>query len=197
MRILAFTDLHARKDAINDVMKKVKDADIIVGGGDFSDWGKDTEKILDKFKDCGKQVIVVHGNHESEALMHEIEKKHKHILFLHKRSYQIDKYVFFGYGGGGFAKEDGGFDKVVDKFAKTVRKEDTIIIVTHGPPYGTKLDKLTNVGYAGSKSYRKFLDEKKPVLWICGHIHENFGNMDVIDNTVVVNPGPDGRIIEI
>lgn len=197
MRILAFTDFHEKKESWKKVLQKSKDADILVGAGDFSDFGENTEKILSKFKNIGKPLLVIHGNHETVDLMKKIEKKYENIIFLHQRSYQLDKYLFFGFGGGGFAKKDKSFEEVSQKFIKTINKKNIVIILTHGPPFGTKLDNINGVGHTGNESYRKFIDKNKPILWICGHIHENFNQMQVLGNTVLTNPGPEGKIIEI
>ena len=157
MKILAFTDTHVVKNSWKEVLKKVKDADIIIGGGDFSDWGEDTEKIISKFKNIDKPFLIIHGNHESQEQMFEIEKKFDNVIFLHKKSYQIGKYVFFGYGGGGFGNKDKEFERVSKMFAKTIKKGDELIIISHGPPYGTSLDKIEGLGYVGCKSLRDFL----------------------------------------
>ncbi|MEA3378911.1 MAG: metallophosphoesterase [Nanoarchaeota archaeon] len=197
MRILAFTDFHAQKNSWKKVLKKVKDADILVGTGDFSDFGKETNKILSHFKDIGKPVLVIHGNHETIGQMKEIEKEYENIIFLHKRSYQLDKYLFFGFGGGGFSQEDKDFENVSNRFLKTVDKKNIVIMLTHSPPYGTKLDFIEGMGHRGNESYTMFIKKNKPLLWICGHIHETFSQMQVLGNTVIANPGPEGKIIEI
>jgi hypothetical protein len=197
MRILAFTDTHVKKKALPGLLKKANDADLLIGGGDFSDWGEDTESILAKFNKINKPLLVIHGNHEDKEMMYKIEEKYNNIIFLHKKSYQIGKYVFFGYGGGGFSQKDKNFERVSQKFLKSLKKGDIVVMLSHGPPHGTKLDNLEGMGYTGCKSFTDFIKKNEPVLWICGHIHENFGEMEVIGRTVVVNPGPDGKMIEV
>ena len=75
-------------------------------------------------------------------------------------------------------------------------KDKKIILLTHAPPYRTKLDKLGR-NYAGNKSFRNFIEKYKIDLHICGHLHENFGKEDKIKNTKIINPGPFGKIVEI
>jgi hypothetical protein len=48
------------------------------------------------------------------------------------------------------------------------------IIVAHDPPYDC-LDMTYRGEKVGSKSVRKFIKEKQPKFWLCGHIHEDFG----------------------
>src|SRR3990167_6975870 len=71
-----------------------------------------------------------------------------------------------------------------------------IIIVTHAPPYKTKLDKLVE-GHCGNKSIRHFVERNKIDLLICGHLHENFGKEDKIKRTKCINPGPFGKIVRV
>lgn len=56
------------------------------------------------------------------------------------------------------------------------------------------LDKLAG-GFFGNKSIRRFAEQNKVDLLICGHLHENFGKEDKIGKTKVINPGPFGRIL--
>ena len=72
-----------------------------------------------------------------------------------------------------------------------------VVLLLHGPPYGTRLDELTKGTYCGNKSYTEWIKRKQPRLVIAGHIHENFEKKDKIGKSLVVNPGPFGMIIEI
>jgi len=76
-----------------------------------------------------------------------------------------------------------------DKYKKKV-------LVVHGPPYGTRLDKLGR-NHAGNKSIRYFIERNNINYVICGHLHENFGKEDRIKKTNVINPGPFGKIIDL
>ena len=54
------------------------------------------------------------------------------------------------------------------------------------------------IGHSGNKSIKKFIMSERPNLVICGHLHENFGVIDKIGkNSMLVNPGAKGKIIEI
>jgi len=110
-------------------------------------------------------------------------------------SYKINEYVFFGYGGGGFTLVDKNFEKIIKKF-KTIKKGSKVILITHAPPYDTTLDRLDHMDHLGSKSIKKFIEEVQPVLNICGHLHENAGNIDKIKKTKIINPGT-GAILEV
>lgn len=84
-----------------------------------------------------------------------------------------------------------------------------LILVTHYAPWGTRCDGLKRrPGQAkpvdlpagdggGSRVVRKIMDQIQPELLICGHYHISFGERDCVGRTIVVNPGPNGMILEI
>jgi len=73
-----------------------------------------------------------------------------------------------------------------------------IILITHGPPYKTKLDYIDYLKeYVGCKSYTTFIKKYKPILALSGHIHETFGKKDKTGQTEIINPGANGMIIKI
>ena len=59
------------------------------------------------------------------------------------------------------------------------------IIVAHTPPYNAR-DRIITGEPVGSKSVRKFIEKKEPLIWACGHIHESFG-VERIGNTYIFN----------
>ncbi|RLE39201.1 hypothetical protein DRJ17_01610 [Candidatus Woesearchaeota archaeon] len=109
--------------------------------------------------------------------------------------------MFIGYGGGGFALKDPIFQKQAKVFKKAIevaRKKIPnlkIVFVAHGPPYGTKLDKVID-SHVGCKDYVDFVKKNKIDIMFCGHIHECEGKQDKIGNTLIVNPGHYGMVFE-
>lgn len=59
--------------------------------------------------------------------------------------------------------------------------------MTHAPPFGTKLDEIAHGKHVGSASIRKFIEGEKPLLNVCGHIHEKAGAEDMINSTRLIN----------
>jgi len=72
------------------------------------------------------------------------------------------------------------------------------ILVSHTPPFQTKIDKLLNGTYVGSTAVRTFIEQQQPLLCLSGHIHES-REQDYIGRTLVLNPGTisDGVYIEV
>lgn len=201
MRILAFTDVHGSLVALRRIAQKVKTQkpDLLVCAGDMSIFEHGIIGILRKLNKLNKKIIIVHGNHEDSSTFIKCSKLFKNIIFIHKNYFIEDGILFLGYGGGGFSVFDKEFEKISkNKFKKIIKNNQgkKIILVTHAPPYKTKLDKLMQ-GHCGNKSIRHFVEKNKIHLLICGHLHENFGKEDKIKKTKIINPGPFGKIIHV
>ncbi|MBU0471342.1 MAG: metallophosphoesterase [Nanoarchaeota archaeon] len=195
MKILAFTDHHGSPEDFKEVARKAKSADIIICGGDFTIFEHEIEYIMEQINNLPKKVLIIHGNHEDEETVRFLANHFKNVEFIHKGYYEIKDYLFIGYGGGGFSTTDPEFEELSKQFKQIMKGKKTILI-THGPPYGTKTDKI-GMGYVGNKSFTKFIKEAQPEIVICGHIHETFGKRDNIGKSKVINPGPEGEIIEL
>tara|TARA_Y100000310_G_scaffold342731_1_gene447130 strand:+ start:1527 stop:2114 length:588 start_codon:yes stop_codon:yes gene_type:complete len=195
MKILAFADMHSDKEAQKVLLKAGKDVDMIICAGDISWFGEDLKKILKAFDKLKVQMFIIPGNHEDEGL-EELCKKTKHITYAHKALYQHKGYSFLFYGLNGFSTKDEYAKKFFDTAMKDVKKNQIKIFVSHGPPYGTKLDDIKGE-HCGDKELRKAIKKYKPQLFICGHFHDNFGKQQVLKQTLMINPGPTGKILEI
>ncbi len=201
MRILAFTDLHASLDGFDKLKRKIKKKkpDIIICAGDISIFENGLAYLLSEFNKLKIPFIIVHGNHETESRIKKIASKLKYVRFLHKIHHIIEEILFIGYGGGGFEQIDKNLEKVGRKFKRIIKKnkDKKVIMVTHAPPYKTKLDKLGLGSYCGNKSIRKFIEESRVDYLFCGHIHETAGKKDKIKRTIVMNPGFKGKIVNL
>lgn len=195
MKILAFADLHGSKSSLGKLIKKSKNCDIIICAGDISIFSINLKKIILKFKKTKKPLIIIPGNHESPQDLEKI--KQNFLIPLHEKIYRLNNLVFIGYGTDGFSIKDKEFESFIKKVKTKLKKQDKIILITHGPPHNTKLDKLPYFGHVGNKSYRKAIKILKPFLYISGHLHENFNKKDKINKTFLINPGPEGKLINI
>lgn len=202
MRILFFGDTHGNKAHLRKVLDKSHDADVIVCIGDFTVFENDAEDILRQLNSTGKPIIIIHGNHESSSMIMASSMHLKNIHFIHKIYHIIDDIIFFGYGGGGFTLNDNKFDVVADNFLKellNLEKKNNqsyrIVLVTHAPPHNTTIDYMDE--HVGCKNFRTFIEAQQPIIAVSGHIHETFELEDNIGKTLVFNPGPNGRIINL
>lgn len=199
MKILAFTDTHGSLEAIKRVRKKIKEQkpDLLVCAGDISVFEGGIFSIFKKLNNFNKKIIMIHGNHEDASTFIKYSKRFDNIIFIHKKHFVFENVLFLGFGGGGFSMTDKEFEKTSKKFKAVIKKnsDKKIILVTHAPPYKTKLDYIGE--HCGNKSIRHFIEKNKVDLLICGHLHENFGKEDKIKRTKIINPGPFGKMIRV
>ena len=198
MKILAFVDMHGSLKALNKIKEQAKKADIIICAGDISIFSNDLDKLLYELDRLNKTLLIIPGNHESDEDLTELSKMSNNIINLHKKSFVKGKYLFIGYGGSGFSMVDKDFEKTTKRFEKEIKahKDKKTILVTHAPPYKTKLDNIMGEP-CGNKSIKNFIKKVNLHLVIAGHLHENAGKQDKIKNTIIINPGPYGKIISI
>ena len=197
MKILAFTDVHANKRMLKLIVKKAKGADLLVCSGDLSFFGKGLEESIKILLKANKKILIIHGNHELEEQIIRLEDKYNNIINIHKKPFIIDDYIFVGYGGDGFSIEDNKLEKYFESFYKKFKKNNKLITITHAPPRDTKVDVMPILGHRGNLSITKIILNLKPLLHICGHLHEDFGKRDKLGRTLIVNPGCDGKILNI
>src|SRR3989338_125887 len=200
MKLLLFTDIHGSNKAIKELKKKIQKyaPDLICCTGDISIADRNTKEMLGKLNTLGKEVILIHGNHEDENELEKACRGFSNIFYLHKRTIVKGNILFMGFGGDGFSHVDKEFVQQGKKFLDVMKKNKSMktVLMTHGPPYKNNTDEIME-NYCGNKSYREFIIKAKPDLAVCGHLHENFGRTDFIGKTFVINPGPLGVIVEI
>jgi len=80
------------------------------------------------------------------------------------------------------------------EFAAAPTPRDPWILVAHAPPCDTKLDKLPNLDYPiGSKAVRDFIEARRPLCALHGHVHESpaatGSYFDEVGGVLCINPG--------
>ncbi|MFH1409025.1 MAG: metallophosphoesterase [Nanoarchaeota archaeon] len=196
MKILATVDIHGNRKTVKKIVEKAKEADVIISAGDVSIFGNGLDAIYADFNSIGKPVIIIHGNHETDEETRKATGLFKNLHFIHGKHLIIEGVLFLGWGGGGFAQRDKEFEKKAKEFRRIVGEHQKVVLVTHAPPFGTTLDLLGD-DYQGCKSFTDFLKSIKITLLIAGHLHENAGMEDEINDCMCINPGPEGKILEI
>ena len=178
MKFLTFTDLHENKDGLKALVKRAAESDIdfVVCAGDISSFGRGLRTVLKAFNELGKPFYVVPGNHEEGEGFDAVVQEFKHCISLDRKAMMVGEYVFLGYGGGGFAMKDQEFRKIA-RFWYGKFNGQKIVLLTHQPPFETKLDALHN-RHVGNEDFRDFILRIKPKLVVSGHLHETVGEVD-------------------
>jgi len=204
MKLLVFTDVHGDTEVLAKLHQKVKreKPDALICAGDISNFGFGIKAVLKRLNSFGVPIFMVPGQPPHETYEHLVyfSKGLKNIRNLHLKSTLFQSLYIIGYGEAGFDQRNADFELSEKKFSVEMRKMKLknykTLLITHQPPYKTSLDALYG-GHVGSISIRKFIQLNQPDYCITGHIHENEGKHDKVGKTMIINPGPEGKIIEI
>jgi len=199
MKLLVFTDIHGDLSTLEKLKKEVREKhiELIICTGDYTFFENHIEYLTKRIAELGAEVLIIHGNHEYDDVMRVLCKKYKHMHFLHNKIKKIGNYTFIGHGGGGFSLKDPEFVEAMKSLTKDLDKKEKIVLITHAPAHGTKLDMVPGYGHVGNKDYRRFIETNNVVLALSGHIHESFGKEDKIGKARVINPGYKGKVVTL
>jgi len=197
MKIYAITDTHTigNLEKALTLAKKEK-VDYILHLGDITNFGSKLKEAISLLDSASITTFMVPGNHEDGTDIKDLCNKTDNVLHVHKATQRMGKILFIFFGHEWFEKGSKDFDKFVSKMKGEIKKGDKLILCTHAPPFNTKLDDLPQ-GHVGIKSYRKFIEVFKPIFAFSGHLHETFYVDDKIGKTILINPGPQGMLLEI
>ena len=67
----------------------------------------------------------------------------------------------------------------------------------HAPPDACRLDLTKRGDHVGSGAVRRFIARARPAFFVCGHIHEAWGDRSEVGTTTVANLGPRGAEFEV
>lgn len=201
VRFLAFSDHHAdpRLQARMYDTAKSEKVDLVFIPGDFSSPGEDMipSNMVGPFLGLNARVYVLHGNHETEASLRFVEQKYQ---LNPLEGFVHDDVGFFGAHGadvGPFPTDDEDIFASLAKGHEKVKHAKKKVMITHVHPEGSIIEKMCPVPETGSAAVRKAIDEFKPDLVICGHIHEAGGIEEQIGKTKVVNVAKAGKVFEL
>ncbi|GBE20515.1 MAG TPA: hypothetical protein ENG87_00870 [Candidatus Pacearchaeota archaeon] len=198
-KILAIGDIHGDTGLVKKMAEKAKkeNVDLVILTGDLTFAEMSTKNLIGPFLKAKKQVLLIHGNHESIATADFLADLYSPTRNIHGYSFKKNDIGIFGAGGA-----DIGFDivnesnifNILKKGYEEIKDSKKKIMVTHMHAKGTKSEFS---GWEGSKGIRKAIEKFKPDFLIHSHIHEAEGIEDKIGKTKVINVGRKGRIIEI
>ena len=199
LKILAFSDTHG-SDIRHLVEKaeKEKVTHVFICG----DWIKRDDDIppylVSQFKDKGMHVFLQSGNHEHFHTTDSLAEQYD-VKTLHGDGVIYNDVGFFGAGGTtqigphSLISDDEQFELLKKGFEKVKNAKKKVMLVHEHPAGG-----LFEMGrFKGSQAIRKAIEEFKPDIVICGHVHEAAGMEDQIGSTRVINVAKHGKILEL
>jgi Icc-related predicted phosphoesterase len=198
VKLLAFSDLHRDLDQSAKLVEMAADADIVIGAGDFASIHEGLEETIAALATIEAPTVLVPGNNETVDALREASTSWPAATVLHGEGTTIEGVEFFGLGAGvPVTPWEWSFDLDDEAAAAMLAPcPEGAVMVLHSPPQG-HCDSSGDGTHFGSQALLAAIEEKRPRLAVCGHIHESWGCESEIGATPVHNLGPAGTWIEI
>lgn len=205
MKILAVGDIHMAGHFL-DRLSPSGQTDVLLLNGDLTNFGSaaDADQVVQHARAVSPCVLAQFGNLDRPEVNDYLEAAG---LNLHRQARLInDQICLIGVGGSNptpfstpseFSEKrlleftQSGYDQarsLLENSTAVAKNKIPLILVSHTPPIGTRVDRLHNGTSVGSQAIRKFIEDSQPDLCVCGHIHEAAGS-DYIGRTAIYNPG--------
>ena len=196
MQLVLLTDIHGSVDFLPALSQTLRQADAVVVAGDITTFGNAEAAlgIMESLLALNPCLLAVSGNCDQADVDDYL---HEQGFGLHANCVQQEGIDFVGVSGSlpcpGSTPNELGESRFAKYLSQALdcRKPGNrpLVLISHQPAYGTKLDQTHCGGHTGSTALRDFIELQKPLLAISGHIHEATG-VDTIGQCTLVNPGP-------
>ena len=186
MKMLVLADIHGEELVLEKFLERKKKAgkeyEIVLIAGDTTN---NSTSFMVELMEIFPGAYIIPGNNESQNVV-EIMQKAKN--YAHEKRFELkDGYNICGFGFSnptpfhtpGEMKDD----EIYSRLSKMNIDEKTILLV-HAPPSG-HLD-FVRGAHVGSVAIAKIIEEKRPLMVFCGHLHEVIG-IEKFGKTTVVN----------
>ena len=196
MKLIVGSDFHGNEVMVERFVAKAEEehVDIILICGDITNFGtlKEATRLLSFFTRPKVPVLFVPGNCDPPSLLGvDLEG----VRCIHGGIASYGDVGFLGIGGSPptpfrtpFEIEEEEIMAKLNRAARGLIEDRRFILLSHAPPRDTRLDRTGFGLHVGSVSVRRFIEDKRPFLVFCGHIHEAKGK-DRIKGTLLVNSG--------
>jgi len=198
VRLLAFSDLHRDLAQAASLVERSSEADAVIAAGDFASVHEGLEETIGALRPISVPTILVPGNNETEDALRAACEGWDAATVLHGQGTEIDGTTFFGLGAGiPITPWDWSFDLDEEQASERLAAcPKGAVLVVHSPPRG-HCDTSSSGDHLGSEAILEAIEEKRPSLAVCGHIHEAWGAEDEVGSTKVINLGPSGQLIDV
>ncbi len=192
MRIAAITDIHGHLGRLQALRSELEGVSALIVAGDITHFGgkKEADAVCSALETLAPRILAVTGNCDPPEVREALTSRG---ACIEKKLVLFEGVSFFGLGGSlpcpgrtpnEYSEKEYG---TILKGAEGARRP--LVLVSHQPPYDTRIDMLATGRHVGSMSVRAFIEEQRPLLCISGHIHEAFGT-DEVAGCKLINPGP-------
>lgn len=191
MKIIVISDIHGHTGRISALEPELVDADVLIAAGDLTHFGgaRQAHEVVEALTKIAPRVIAITGNCDNPVVRESLREWG---VGLDGREVVIGGIRFVGLGGSlpcpGATPNEYSEEEYAAILDCAGVGAEPLVLISHQPPYDTKIDMIPTGLHVGSKSVREFIELRQPLLCISGHIHEACG-IDAIGPTRLVNPG--------
>lgn len=181
------------------VLEAAAEADAVVVCGDVSNFGYGLREVCEVLSGFEGEVVVVPGNCDLPRQVEDVCEEFG-FTYAHGRLVKVGDVKVAGVGGSTRTPFATPFELSEDEIAGLLSGFsgiDDLVLATHCPPHGTKVDKVFSGMHVGSKAIREFIERERPPLCLCGHVHERGGEEDRLGETRIVNVARRGSLLEL
>jgi uncharacterized protein len=197
LRLFVFSDLHTNRGQARRAVGQARDADVVIGAGDFASMHRGLDGMIDILSEITVPTVLVPGNNETDDALRRACAGWTAARVLHGEGTVLEGVEFFGLGGGvPTTPFPWSFDLTEEEAATRLEGCPAgAVLAVHSPPKGY-VD-VSHGRHLGSEAILRAIERARPALAVCGHIHESQGEEAEIGGTRVVNVGPRGMFFEI
>ncbi|MDR1776293.1 MAG: metallophosphoesterase [Desulfovibrio sp.] len=191
---IAVGDIHDDAALFSRIPELSRAAGVIVTG-DLTNVGgaREAEAVMDVLRGSGKPIWAQIGNMDKPEVDQWLTEQG---VNLHRRTVELTpETAMFGVGASTQTPfstpsefPESAYEGWLKDCWKDAGKYPRTVLVAHNPPKDTACDVISGNAHVGSTAVRAFLEEARPDVCLCGHIHEAKA-VDRVGRTIVVNPG--------
>jgi Icc-related predicted phosphoesterase len=199
LKILAASDIHADLALAERlaVQAEQEQVDLVILAGDLTLFDQSSEGIIGPFAKRGQKVLLMHGNHETQATTQFLADLYD-ATNLHGYSLDMKGVGIFGAGGAELGPHPTSSTEIYEELKKAhdkIKHLEKKLMVVHEHPSMTNMEFQGR--FPGSSAIRNAAETFQPDILICGHVHEAGGIEEKIGKTKVINVAKTPRIIEL
>jgi Icc-related predicted phosphoesterase len=198
MKILAFSDVHRDLEACNALARLSSGVDLVIGAGDFGTARRGLKETIRALSPIEKPFMLVPGNSESFEELQAACSEFHNMQVLHGSSTSLHGIPIFRIGGGIPVTPFGSwsYDFTEQEAASLLSAcPASGILISHSPPKGA-VDTTSSGKSIGSTAVLHAITQRRLNLCICGHVHSCAGQQTFMGDTLVVNAGPAGIVLD-
>lgn len=196
-RLLAFSDLHCSRRHAERLVALAETADVVVGAGDYASLRLGLGRTLDLLAAIERPFVLIPGNNETDTALWRASDRIPEPYILHGEGREICGLDFHGLGGAvPPAPMPWSWNLTEGQAAQGLAAcPPGAVLVTHSPPRG-HLD-TAHGRHLGSRAVLSAIERSRPVVTLCGHVHQCQGEEARIGDTRVLNLGPRGILLDL